>query len=535
MTAGETSCSCTECGVVCTGRFAGCVSVWRRGPRPVSAITFTARRPDDARPPELPRDEGPLLEAATARYAGSAAVPPPGPMDVRAAPAPATPPPAPATPTGPAAVEASGAVNQSAPSPAGPAPRGAPASPAPPAATVAPSGDKPSGPATRGHTRPHVGAGRPLVAAGHTPKPHPPAPAAAPEASVAPTPAGPGADLSGAGSPPPSPPLPEPARPDVAVRFVVERLNEFGDEVRRLTETTSTALSGYGAEQEGTAAAIREALAESTATLGHFSAAMAKVSSDFTTALSELALAASRSADLTQAVERMQDQISDLADSVADPVYGGDDAAADRIRLAVVESSKSLDRLAGAVGAISTDLGAVLGDTVDGALSTLEEVRELATSSSMLTTRLVDGLGDVRALREEIAELRAELASLADELAEPHPDDLHHHAAAPPPAAPAALLAGLDDIRAEIEGLRRRLPVSGKRTVALADDQVAYLVEAIAEATVTALGYQPAAAFEVAPPTEPDPAPEPEPAPRPRRRRPLRAQDSNQPGDDSNR
>ncbi len=36
MTAGATSCSCTVCGTVCTGRFAGCAAVWARGPREVS-------------------------------------------------------------------------------------------------------------------------------------------------------------------------------------------------------------------------------------------------------------------------------------------------------------------------------------------------------------------------------------------------------------------------------------------------------------------------------------------------------------------
>ena len=36
MTAGATSCSCTVCGTVCTGRFAGCAAVWARGPREVA-------------------------------------------------------------------------------------------------------------------------------------------------------------------------------------------------------------------------------------------------------------------------------------------------------------------------------------------------------------------------------------------------------------------------------------------------------------------------------------------------------------------
>lgn len=35
MTAGASSCSCTVCGTVCTGRFAGCTAVWARGPKEV--------------------------------------------------------------------------------------------------------------------------------------------------------------------------------------------------------------------------------------------------------------------------------------------------------------------------------------------------------------------------------------------------------------------------------------------------------------------------------------------------------------------
>jgi len=36
MVAGATSCSCTICGTVCTGRFAGCNAVWARGPKQVA-------------------------------------------------------------------------------------------------------------------------------------------------------------------------------------------------------------------------------------------------------------------------------------------------------------------------------------------------------------------------------------------------------------------------------------------------------------------------------------------------------------------
>ena len=37
MVAGASSCTCAECGVVCTGRFNGCPAVWARGPVAVAA------------------------------------------------------------------------------------------------------------------------------------------------------------------------------------------------------------------------------------------------------------------------------------------------------------------------------------------------------------------------------------------------------------------------------------------------------------------------------------------------------------------
>lgn len=40
MVAGASSCSCPECGVICTGKFPGCSAVWAAGPRQV-----TLRRP----------------------------------------------------------------------------------------------------------------------------------------------------------------------------------------------------------------------------------------------------------------------------------------------------------------------------------------------------------------------------------------------------------------------------------------------------------------------------------------------------------
>lgn len=43
MQAGQSACSCPECGTVCRGLFEGCPDVWARGPRPV----LVAQDPDD--------------------------------------------------------------------------------------------------------------------------------------------------------------------------------------------------------------------------------------------------------------------------------------------------------------------------------------------------------------------------------------------------------------------------------------------------------------------------------------------------------
>ena len=42
MVAGDSACACSECGVVCGGRFAGCPDVWARGPQPVTLVAETA-------------------------------------------------------------------------------------------------------------------------------------------------------------------------------------------------------------------------------------------------------------------------------------------------------------------------------------------------------------------------------------------------------------------------------------------------------------------------------------------------------------
>src|SRR5207248_10035873 len=45
MRAGESACSCPQCGVVCRGRFAGCAEVWARGPREVHVVSPPAALP----------------------------------------------------------------------------------------------------------------------------------------------------------------------------------------------------------------------------------------------------------------------------------------------------------------------------------------------------------------------------------------------------------------------------------------------------------------------------------------------------------
>ncbi len=44
MTAGDSSCSCATCGIVCPGRFSACSTVWDRGPRRVNLVRPVAAR-----------------------------------------------------------------------------------------------------------------------------------------------------------------------------------------------------------------------------------------------------------------------------------------------------------------------------------------------------------------------------------------------------------------------------------------------------------------------------------------------------------
>jgi len=61
MRAGESACSCPQCGVVCRGRFAGCAEVWARGPREVHVVSPPAalarRTPTPARVTRTPVEQ----------------------------------------------------------------------------------------------------------------------------------------------------------------------------------------------------------------------------------------------------------------------------------------------------------------------------------------------------------------------------------------------------------------------------------------------------------------------------------------------
>ena len=61
MRAGESACSCPQCGVVCRGRFAGCAEVWARGPREVHVVSPPAalarRTPTPARVNYAPAEQ----------------------------------------------------------------------------------------------------------------------------------------------------------------------------------------------------------------------------------------------------------------------------------------------------------------------------------------------------------------------------------------------------------------------------------------------------------------------------------------------
>jgi hypothetical protein len=90
MRAGEQSCTCPECGVVCHGQFDGCPDVWARGPRPV-VLTVA------------PSIDAPRVRALTAgpvASAGADAPPPPSNGHGAGGPPPPPPPPPPSGQSG---------------------------------------------------------------------------------------------------------------------------------------------------------------------------------------------------------------------------------------------------------------------------------------------------------------------------------------------------------------------------------------------------------------------------------------------------
>jgi hypothetical protein len=67
MTAGESSCECAVCGVVCGGKFTGCAAVWARGPReaPLLPPTGSDVLPGPEAPMALALRRHPLPEPET--------------------------------------------------------------------------------------------------------------------------------------------------------------------------------------------------------------------------------------------------------------------------------------------------------------------------------------------------------------------------------------------------------------------------------------------------------------------------------------
>ena len=84
MVAGDASCHCVECGVVCSGRFRGCGAVWDRGPvaqpvvrrRPAKAPANGAAEPVGTAPAE-PVMSLPAMPMAAAAPPVAATAPPP--------------------------------------------------------------------------------------------------------------------------------------------------------------------------------------------------------------------------------------------------------------------------------------------------------------------------------------------------------------------------------------------------------------------------------------------------------------------------
>ena len=59
VTAGDSACHCTVCGVVCEGQFAGCEAVWARGPREVTLLRPDGQRAGDRPVAAVEAERGP--------------------------------------------------------------------------------------------------------------------------------------------------------------------------------------------------------------------------------------------------------------------------------------------------------------------------------------------------------------------------------------------------------------------------------------------------------------------------------------------
>ena len=87
MVAGPSSCRCSKCGEVCPGKFAGCSTVWERGPnqvffrQPPAAVMIDIAEVPATPPPNgaKPQSPGPLIVLPGTK----AATPPESPSELR--------------------------------------------------------------------------------------------------------------------------------------------------------------------------------------------------------------------------------------------------------------------------------------------------------------------------------------------------------------------------------------------------------------------------------------------------------------------
>ena len=68
MVAGQSSCSCAQCGVECPGKFTACTTVWDRGPRQVTIVRAPATEaPREVVPSRVQHSTAPAAEAGRAQ------------------------------------------------------------------------------------------------------------------------------------------------------------------------------------------------------------------------------------------------------------------------------------------------------------------------------------------------------------------------------------------------------------------------------------------------------------------------------------